>query len=376
MTDEVDCCVIGAGVVGLAIGAALAPAGRSLVIVERAASFGQGISSRNSEVIHAGIYYENGSAKARFCVAGREQLYDYCARRRVPHRRIGKLIVATSSEEEEELETLLGKAHENGVGDLEYWSRTRMAREEPAVRATLALYSPSTGILSAHGLMSALLQEAESAGALFTPFTEVTGVVPEGDRFLVQTRLQGRETYAFYTRILINSAGLGAQAVAGGIEGLDQATIPPLYLCKGDYFALGGGAASPFRHLIYPVPDRSGQGLGVHATLDLAGSVRFGPDVAYVADEDYAVAPDKAVEYYEAIRRYFPSLEAARLMPAYAGIRPKLMPEGGGVQDFVIQSADDHGMPGLVQLFGIESPGLTASLAIASEVKRLLEDLL
>jgi L-2-hydroxyglutarate oxidase LhgO len=368
--DEVHSCVIGAGVIGLAIGARLAESDGSLFILEEQAAFGQDISARNSEVIHAGIYYPKDSLKARLCVAGKHLLYGYCEERGIAHRRTGKLIVATRSGEEAVLDSILARARDNGVDDLAYWSRQRLNEEEPAVDGTLALFSPSTGIVSAHELMLSLLHDSESSGATFTARTRVTGVDIEKDRFIVHTLIEEKEEYAFCCRVLVNAAGLGAQRVAHQMDGLDECTIPTLHLCKGNYYAHNG--RSPFSHLIYPVPDASGAGLGIHATLDLAGQVRFGPDVEYVEEVDYRVSETRVASYYYAIRRYYPGLKDGGLSPAYAGIRPKLQAADGDVEDFVIQGAETHGIEGLVQLYGIESPGLTASLAIADEVGSLL----
>lgn len=370
--DEVHTCIIGAGVIGLAIGARLAGSGRSLFILEEQAAFGQDISSRNSEVIHAGIYYAKGSLKARLCVAGKHLLYSYCMEHGISHRRTGKLIVATRKGEETVLESILTKARSNGVEDLTYWSQHRLNEEEPAVAGTLALFSPSTGIVSAHELMLSLLHDSESSGAIFTARTRVTGVDIEKDRFIVHTLIEEKDEYSFASRVLVNAAGLGAQRAAHQMHGLDECTIPTLHLCKGNYYAHNG--RPPFSHLIYPVPDATGAGLGIHATLDLAGQVRFGPDVEYVEELDYTVSETREASYYTAIRRYYPGLRDGGLSPAYAGIRPKLQPADGKVEDFVIQSAETHGIEGLVQLYGIESPGLTASLAIADEVAVLLRD--
>lgn len=370
--DEVHTCIIGAGVIGLAIGARLAGSGRSLFILEEHPAFGQDISSRNSEVIHAGIYYAKDSLKARLCVAGKQLLYRYCNERGIAYRRTGKLIVATRKAEESILESILAKARNNGVEDLSYWSQQRLNKEEPAVDGTLALFSPSTGIVSAHELMLALLHDAESAGAIFTARTRVTGVDIEKDRFVVHTLIEEKDEYSFASRVLVNAAGLGAQRAAHQMHGLDECTIPALHLCKGNYYAYNN--RPPFSHLIYPVPDATGAGLGIHATLDLAGQVRFGPDVEYVEEVDYAVSEIREASYYAAIRRYYPGLRDGELSPAYAGIRPKLQPADGKVEDFVIQGTATHAIEGLVQLYGIESPGLTASLAIADEVAVLLRD--
>lgn len=366
--DHVDTCVIGAGVVGLAIGRALARQGSDVYVLDCEAEFGQGVSSRNSEVIHAGIYYPENSMKANLCVRGKHLLYDYCRHHDVGHANCGKLIVATCPEEEDTLEEIRGKAAANGVDDLEYWSGARLAGAEPEVKATSALFSPSTGIVSSHALMQAYLADLEHAGGLFVGLARVTAVHRETGGFVVICDAAG-DSYRFICRRLINSAGLGAQAVACGFDFLDASTVPPLYYCKGNYFMLTGG--NPFTHLIYPVPEKTGAGLGVHATIDLGGQVKFGPDVEYIDEEDYSVSVERAALYYEAVRRYFPGLADGRLAPGYAGIRPKLQAPGASPCDFVIQGEAEHGVPGLVQLFGIESPGLTSSLAIAEYVAGL-----
>lgn len=371
--DFIDCCVIGAGVIGLAIGRGLAARGQQVVILDRERQFGEGISSRNSEVIHAGIYYPATSLKALTCVRGKQLLYEYCGEKKVWHRRCGKLIVATESAEEPVLDEIRKKACGNGVDDLEFWSADRVKDAEPEVRATMALFSPSTGIVSSHELMSAYLGDFESDGGIFVGKTRVKKVVVENRGFTVICDVEGEE-YRFAARILINSAGLGAQALAKSIEGIDKTSIPPLYLCRGNYFTMSG--RSPFDHLIYPVPETSGAGLGVHATIDPGGQVRFGPDVEYADVENYAVSTDRLDQYYAAVRRYFPGLPDDSLSPGYVGIRPKLQGPGEPPADFIIQGTADHGVPGLVQLFGIESPGLTSSLAIADDVIGLLKNAL
>lgn len=366
--DTVDIAVIGAGVVGLAVARALAPRG-DLLVLERESHYGQGVSSRNSEVIHAGIYYPQDSLKARLCVEGKHKLYEYCESRGVPHQRCGKLIVATSDEEVEALESIKAKAEANGVPDLAWLDAAQVALTEPEVRAVRALLSPSTGIVSSHDLMTAYLGDAEAGGGMLVEQTRVTriDVVPDG--FVLHTLSAGNE-FSLRCRQLVNAAGLGAQSVARAIDGLDEALVPDLHLCKGNYFSLTSGR--PFSRLIYPVPEKSGAGLGVHATIDLAGQARFGPDVEYVSDEDYDVSLDREVAFEEAVRRYFPGLPEGGLSPAYTGIRPKLQGPGDAPADFVIQGPGDHGLEGLVNLFGIESPGLTSSLAIADAVAALL----
>ena len=363
--DFVETCVVGGGVVGLAIARQLALQGHQVMVLEGGARFGEGISSRNSEVIHAGIYYPKDSLKALLCVRGKSLLYDYCSSRNIKHRAIGKLIVATTEEEEPELDLIQQKAMANGVADLEYLGVSQLAALEPHVQATLALMSPSTGIVDSHGLMTALLADLEAEGGILACHARVREIRRQGPDFIVMTQLDG-ESYGFSCRYLVNAAGLGAQEVAENIEGLDKALIPRLYLCRGSYFLLQG--KNPFTHLIYPVPDPSGAGLGIHATIDIGGQVKFGPDVEYLETEDYEIPAQKLMSHYQAIRRYLPALRDGTLSPGYAGIRPKLQGPGDPPQDFIIQSSETHHLPGLVNLFGIESPGLTSSLAIAETV--------
>jgi L-2-hydroxyglutarate oxidase LhgO len=366
--DHIDTCVIGAGVVGLAVSRVLAGFTSDLLVLDTEINYGQGISSRNSEVIHAGIYYPADSLKASLCVRGKHLLYEYCESRHVAYNRCGKLIVATQSEEEAALEEVLVKAEQNGVEDIQHWSAEKIATEEPQVKAHSGLFSPSTGIVSAHELMTAYLADIEDAGGSFVGGTHVLSVGIEKDKFVIHCRAGG-EQYEFSCRVLINSGGLGAQQLAGSIDGLATQFIPPLHYCRGNYFTLAAG--NPFTHLIYPVPEKSGAGLGVHATIDLGGQVKFGPDVEYIDSIDYSVSLDRLPQYYEAIRRYYPDLKDGELNPGYAGIRPKLQGPGELPADFVIQSVKDHGVPGLIQLFGIESPGLTSSMAIAEYIGEL-----
>ncbi len=367
--DYIENCVIGAGVVGLAIARALAPRVSSLVVLDKETHFGQGISSRNSEVIHAGIYYEAGSLKADLCVEGKERLYQYCESHNVNYQKIGKLIVATTEEEREVLHGIRLKAEANGVFDLEYWDRKKIKQEEPEVQAVAGLFSPSTGIISAHDLMTAYLGDIESCGGSFVGDTRVTSVEQGGQGFIITSQI-GSDSYKFTCHSLINAAGLGAQNVHATFDFEYSAEVPPLHLCKGSYFTLPG--KSPFSKLIYPVPEKSGAGLGVHSTIDLGGQVKFGPNVEYVEKEDYAVTADLAAAYHSSICRYYPALKERALVPAYAGIRPKLQGPGDPVKDFVIQGPHEHGVAGLVQLFGIESPGLTSSLALAERVQQAL----
>ena len=368
--DFIETCVAGAGVVGLAVARQLALQGRQVMVLECGAKFGEGISSRNSEVIHAGIYYPSDSLKAVLCVRGKAMLYDYCVARNIKHQAIGKLIVATSQAEESELELIKHKALENGVVDLEYQSKKQLSAIEPNVSATLALKSPSTGIIDSHELMTSLVADLEAEGGVIACNARVKEIRQVSSGFIVLTHI-GDESYTFSCRHFVNAAGLGAQRIAGGIEGFDSAHIPQLFFCRGSYFLLKG--KNPFNHLIYPVPDPTGAGLGIHATIDIGGQVKFGPDVEYIDIEDYEVPDRKLSSHYSAIRRYLPQLEDDKLIPGYAGIRPKLQGPGDPPSDFIIQDTDIHNIPGLINLFGIESPGLTSSLAIAETVSLNLE---
>ena len=360
--ERLDCIVVGAGVVGLAIARALAIAGREVGVVDAAESIGTVTSARNSEVIHAGIYYPRGSLKARFCVSGKEMLYRYCADRGVPHRRSGKLIVATDDSQVPTLDKIRAQAAANGVGDLRLLSARDANDLEPDLRCTAALLSPSTGIIDSHAYMLALQGEAEANGAVFVFHTPVEAGALRANG--IELALGGSEPMRVLARTVVNSAGLHAPAVAASIEGLPQTDIPPAYFAKGNYFALQG--KSPFRHLVYPVPEAAG--LGVHLTLDLGGQARFGPDVEWVDEIDYNVDPRRSDGFYEAIRNYWPGLRDGALVPAYSGIRPKIQAPDEPAKDFLIRGPADHGVPGLINLFGIESPGLTASPAIAEHV--------
>ncbi len=360
-----DVVVVGAGVVGLAVARALALAGREVVVVERETAIGTGTSSRNSEVIHAGLYYPTGSLKARLCVRGREQLYDYCAAHGVAHRRCGKLIVATDDGQRDALRALQAQARANGVTDVQWLDRDAALAMEPALRAVAALHSPSTGIVDSHGLMLALQGDAESHGAMLAFGSPVLGgrVVAGG----IELDVGGSVATTLHARTVVNAAGLDAPALASRLAGLDPAQVPRAYRCKGSYFALTGKA--PFSRLVYPLHDAAG--LGVHLTLDLAGQARFGPDTEWLPDGaplDYRVDPARGDAFCAAIRRYWPALPDGALQPAYSGIRPKIAGPGEPARDFVIAGPAEHGVPGLVNLFGIESPGLTACLAVADEV--------
>lgn len=364
-THEIEAVVIGAGVVGLACARALALKGREVVVLERAGAIGTETSSRNSEVIHAGIYYPQGSLKARLCVAGRAALYDFLETRKLPHKRTAKLIVAGDGAEAQALEGIAGRARANGVNDLRALTGAEARALEPALRAEAALLSPSTGIVDAAALMLALRGELEDAGGAIAFNTEFVHAERGSDGFAVDaggTRLT--------TRLLVNAAGLRAAHVAHAIDGLDRAQVPELHFARGNYFSCA--SRTPFSRLIYPVPVAGG--LGVHLTLDMGGQARFGPDVEWIAEsetQDYRVDPARGEAFYAAIRRYWPALPDGALTPAYAGVRPKL---ARGDSDFSIAGPEAHRVPGLVNLFGIESPGLTAALAIADEVVGRLEE--
>ena len=366
---DIDCVVIGAGVVGLAIARALAQSGREVLVAEATEAIGTGTSSRNSEVIHAGIYYPAGSLKARLCVRGKHLLYAYCAERGIPHKRLGKLIVATSAEQAAQLEGIAQRARANGVDDLQFISGEDAMRLEPALQCTAALVSPSTGIVDSHALMLAYQGDAENAGAqcvFHTPL--VSGRVrPEGGFDL---QFGGDDAMSLSCNVLINSAGLQAPALARRIDGVPAASIPTDYLCKGSYFTLSGRA--PFSRLIYPVPQHAG--LGVHLTLDMGGQAKFGPDTEWVGTEDYTLDPARAEVFYAAVRSYWPALPDDALAPGYTGIRPKISGPHEPAADFVIAGPAVHGVRGLVNLFGIESPGLTSSLALAEETLARLAD--
>jgi len=364
--DRVDAVVIGAGLVGLAVARALALAGREVVILEAEDAIGTHTSSRNSEVIHAGIYYPKGSLKARACVEGRQRLYAYCAARGVPHRRCGKLIVATDAAQLGELEAIRQKAHANGVADVVRISVQEVRAMEPELTCVAALHSPSTGIIDSHALMLACLGDAQNAGAVLALRSRLDKAVVR--RNGIELHVAGAEPVL--AAKLVNSAGLTAPSVARRIEGYPAHLVPPEFYAKGNYYTLARRA--PFSRLVYPVPEPGG--LGVHVTLDLGGRARFGPDVEWVEKIDYTVDPRRAERFYAAIRRYWPGLPEGALEPGYAGIRPKISGRGEPAADFVVQGPRAHGVPGLVQMYAIESPGLTASLALADHVAELLAE--
>ena len=359
--NHIDTLVIGAGVVGLACARALALRGREVLVLERETTFGSGTSARNSEVLHAGLYYPPGSLKARLCVAGQRQLYTYCAARGIAHQRCGKLIVASHAGQLDALRLITERARANGVHDLQWLDGTAARALEPQLAVHAALLSPSTGILDSYGLMLALLADLETAGGTLALRCAVDAIHAQDGAFVVHLA----DGSALGCRRLVNAAGLHAPQLAARTHGLAAQHVPQAHYAKGSYFTLSGRA--PFRHLIYPVPEAAG--LGVHLTLDLAGQARFGPDVEWVADaNDLRVDAARAASFEHAIRQYWPALPAGALQPAYAGIRPKLGDATTPAADFVVQTAAEHGLPGLVNLFGIESPGLTSCLALAELV--------
>ncbi|MFE8645404.1 NAD(P)/FAD-dependent oxidoreductase [Sphingomonas sp. NCPPB 2930] len=363
--EDVDCVVAGAGVVGLAVARALALQGREVLVLEAADAIGTGTSSRNSEVIHAGIYYPHGSLKARLCVQGKQQLYRYCDDRGIAHRRCGKLIVATSAAQVPQLEAIRQRAARNGVDDLVLLDAAAARALEPQLQCAGALLSPSTGIVDSHAYMLALQGDLEQAGGIVALNSPLAGAAyRHGAIYLV-----ANDGLTLRARTFVNATGLTAPHLAQTMEGYDAALAPQAYYAKGHYFALAGRA--PFERLVYPVPEAAG--LGVHLTLDLGGQARFGPDVEWVdAPTDLAVDPRRSEAFYAEIRRYWPALQDGALQPAYAGIRPKITPPGAPAADFVVQGPAEHGVPGLVHLFGIESPGLTSALALGDEVARVL----
>ena len=368
MTEQVDCAVIGAGVVGLAIARELAMAGREVIVLEAADAIGTHTSSRNSEVIHAGLYYPKGSLKAGLCVSGKWLLYDYCAGHGVPHSNVGKIVVAVTADEIATLKSYVQKAEGNGVVDLRWLSRKELRELEPEVECVAGFLSPSTGIVDSHALMLAYQGDAQNNGAavVFKSPVESGTVGPEG----IVLNVGGDEPMTIACKSVVNSAGLFAQNIARSIEGVPAHSIPRQFFAKAHYFTLSG--RPPFKRLVYPVA--SNDHLGVHVTVDMAGQIRFGPDVSWVDAVDYSFDHSREPLFYEAIRKYYPELKDGQLQPGYTGIRPKVSGPKEPAADFIISGPRDHGVGDLVNLFGIESPGLTASLAIAQHVRALLED--
>ena len=367
---DVECVVVGAGVVGLAVARALALAGREVMVLDQASQIGFETSSRNSEVIHAGLYYPPGSLKAHACVAGKLKLYSYCEERGLPYKRLGKLLVACDEREIAALEMVKQRATANGVADLEWIEASEVKRLEPALHCVGAYVSPSTGIIDSHALMLSYQGDAEAAGASVVLRTQVLGGEATGDGFRLE--IGGDEQSTLVAGMLVNCAGLHAPSLARKIRGVPEETIPRHYLCRGVYFTLSGRA--PFKHLIYPAPEKAG--LGVHLTLDLAGQARFGPDVEWIDQIDYTVDPRRGDSFYGAIRRYWPGLPDGALQSGYAGIRPKITGPKDAAGDFLIVGPEAHRVPGYIGLYGIESPGLTASLALADEVTTIVTEFL
>ncbi|WOC15776.1 NAD(P)/FAD-dependent oxidoreductase [Pseudochrobactrum sp. MP213Fo] len=368
--EKTACVIAGAGVVGLALARKMAMRGLEVLVLEAEPMIGTQTSSRNSEVIHAGIYYEQQSLKARLCMEGKHRLYDYAQAQGIPYQRCGKLIVATSPAQHTALDNIMAHAVNCGVTDLQRLTAAEAQQLEPAVHCTAALFSPSTGIIDSHALMLSLQGDAENHGAAIAFNTEIIGVEPTHGGFIITTRDgESGEKFSLTAERFINAAGLGAQAIAATIHGLAAEHVPPLHLAKGSYFSAIG--KNPFSHLIYPVPVDGG--LGVHLTLDLNGQMRFGPDVEWIDEVDYAVDPQRGSDFYAAIRSYWPDLPDGSLQASYSGIRPKLGGKGSKAADFKISGAQEHGIAGLVNLFGIESPGLTSSLALAAYVSASLK---
>jgi L-2-hydroxyglutarate oxidase LhgO len=366
MAERVDCVVVGAGVVGLAVARALALAGREVLVLDAAEGIGTGTSSRNSEVIHAGIYYATGSLKARLCVQGKQMLYAYCQERGIDHQRCGKLLVATSEDQVPQLASIIAKAAANGVTDLVRLTRDQARAMEPQLECVAAIHSPGTGIVDSHAFMLALQGDLENAGGMFIPNT----AVGHGKCAQSAIKLVVNGDTELQAKTVVIAAGLNAVALARSFAGLDPRCLPPAYFCKGNYFTLSG--RSPFSHLIYPVPQAAG--LGVHLTLDMGGQAKFGPDVQWVdSPDDLTVDATRGEAFYAEVRKYWPGLKDGALIPGYCGIRPKINPPGEAASDFMIQGPKDHGVPGLVNLFGIESPGLTSALAIGELVEKMLK---
>jgi L-2-hydroxyglutarate oxidase LhgO len=359
--------VIGAGVVGLACARAAALAGREVIVAEATGGIGNGVSSRSSEVIHAGMYYPTGSLRARHCVQGRRMLYDFCASHGVPHKKCGKLIVATDEKQTAKIEGIYRQGRINGVEGLEFLGGKAARAMEPALSCVAAMLSPETGIIDSHSFMLALQGDLEDRGGMIAFNTRIERLAPTASGW--EVHFGGAETGTLAVDVVVNSAGLGAQIIARATDGYPAARIPRLVLAKGNYFGFNGRPV--FSHLIYPAPVEGG--LGTHVTLDMAGRMRFGPDVEWIGEESYGVDPRRAESFYASIRTYWPDLPDHSLVPDYCGIRPKLTGKGEPAADFMIEGPAEHGLPRLVNLFGIESPGLTSSLSIAEEVTRLIE---
>ncbi len=367
-TEQLDCVVIGAGVVGLAIARALGMAGRSVTILEAESSFGTVTSARNSEVIHAGIYYPTDGQKAALCVPGKWMLYDYCRSRNIDHQQCGKYIVAAHQSQQEQLLTIRQNGIANGVDDLVLLNAQDMKNRQPDLRAHMAIWSPSTGIVDSHQLMLSLLADIEATSGTLVLNTKVISAKVHSDGHLLEVN-SGRDSLSISARTVINSAGLGAIPLAKTMVGLGQQFVPEIEYAKGSYFSYSG--PTPFKSLVYPIPTPGG--LGIHLTLDQAGMARFGPDVEWVDAVNYDVNPDAKARFLKEIADYWPDVEMERLVPAYSGIRAKVMAKGKSYHDFIFSGPDEHGIEGLVNLFGMESPGLTSCLAIADKVAAMVE---
>lgn len=367
--EPMDITIIGAGVIGLAVARSLGKSGRSITVLEKHEQFGQEISSRNSEVIHAGLYYPPGSLKAQTCVEGAALLYEYCRTHHIPYQRLGKLIVAVKPDELQRLDAIRRNAEYNGVQGLQELSRAEVRRMEPEVYALAGLYSRGTGVLSAHALMRSLANEAVSDGVLLVYGAEVIGIDRKDRHYRITI---ARDRYQYESQVVINCAGLWADRVAG-LAGADRPE-ECLHWSKGEYFSTP--RSFPIQHLIYPVPEETGHGLGVHLTRDLGGRFRFGPDATYVDQLDYSVSTAKRETFWDSIHSYLPAIRPEDLQPDMAGIRPRLQGPGEGFRDFIIRHEADRGFPGLIDLIGIESPGLTSALAIARRVQELAEQAL
>lgn len=363
MSDHINTVIIGAGVIGLAIAKALTEQGDDLLILEKEKSFGMGASSRNSEVIHAGLYFSPHMLKTQACVRGKEMLYQYAKERHIPHKRCGKLLVASHEAELPKLSEIKINAANCGVTDLEELSRDECKALEPDISAVAGLFSPSSGVIDSHSLMLSLVGDIESSGAMIAYNTNIAAIEKKGSIFKITTT----DDYSITCNRLINAAGLGAQKIAAKIGELDKCHIPELIMAKGHYFSYSG--KTNFKHLVYPLPFQGG--LGVHLTLDMAGGIKFGPDVHFVEHEEYNVSPSLKKNFLTSIQHYYPGIDSDKLHPDYAGIRPKLSKDG---LDFNIQFEDTHAIEGLVNLFGMESPGLTSSLAIADYIKEKLNE--
>ncbi len=366
--EEVEITIIGAGIVGLAVAAELSKTYRSIVLLEKHGTFGQEISSRNSEVIHAGIYYAEGTLKATLCVEGAERLYAICRKNNIPHKRIGKLIVAADDAETKVLEKLLEQGKRNSVKDLRLLSKSEVQKIEPNTNAVAAIYSPNTGIIDSHSLMKHFFTVARDNGAMFAFSSEVNLLDKEGEWFVIGVQ---QENYRFKSRVVVNCAGLSSDKISA-LAGIDILRKNyKIKYCKGSYFYYD--KPSPVKMLIYPVPHDELAGLGVHATLDLGGRLRFGPDVEYIDCIDYQVDVKKKDDFFKGAIKIIPGLNENAFLPDMAGIRPKLYGPGEKARDFVISNESDQGMDGLINLIGIESPGLTASPAIARKVVEMIE---